>query len=171
MNLRYAYLARGMALLIAILVSSAAFAEGGCPPGQYPQQGQGWRTCVPIPGAQSDQAIQPPPPAYVSRWGAVASTSGANAVFGIVSDEADREAAEHAAVSECINRGGENCKVNFVYANQCVAVISIPNHPNLPFTGSTEEDATKRGLDHCGVDGISGCEVYYSGCSRPQRIR
>jgi len=171
MNIGFTALARAAIFVIALLVSGGALAEGGCPPGQYPQQGQGWRTCVPIPGYQTEQAVQPPPPAYASRWGAVASTIGGDAVFGIVADQPGRDVAEKAAIAECSRRGGQDCQLNFTYANQCLAVMEIPNHPNQPFTGGTEDEATSQGLDYCKTNGILGCRVYYSGCSLSQRIQ
>lgn len=156
-------------LLLSLFVSNVVFAEGGCPPGQYPQQGQGWKTCVPIPGAQTEQAVQPPPPSFASRWGAVASSS--NAVYGIVTDQTDKALAEQSAIAECISRGGDQCKLNYTYSNQCVAVIGVPNRTSLAVPGKTEADATRSGMDKCSADGIAGCWVYYSGCSMPVRVQ
>lgn len=156
-------------LIILVTGSSTVFAEGGCPTGQYPQQGQGWKTCVPIPGYEPQQAVQPPPPSYASRWGAVASST--NSMFGIVSDQASKEDAERTAVAECIGRGGEDCKLNYTYANQCVAVIGIPNQVSQAFNGGTPDEASKQGLDSCRTNGIDGCWVYYSGCSIPERLQ
>lgn len=160
---------KGAIAILLFLVCGSAFAEGGCPPGQYPQQGQGWRTCVPIPGYEPQQSVQPPPPSYASRWGAVASST--NSMFGIVSDQPSKEEAERAAVTECSSRGGNDCKLNYTYANQCVAVIGIPNQVSQPFNGGTADEASKHGLDQCRSNGIDGCWVYYSGCSLPLRVQ
>lgn len=49
--------------------SHAAFAEGGCPAGQYPIGGQGVQGCAPIPSAGSGGGDLRPNGRWIKTWG------------------------------------------------------------------------------------------------------
>ena len=152
----------------AWLSMSPSHAEGGCPPGQYPQQGQGWQTCVPIPGdggATSSQTAARRPPRWLARWGALAS--GGEGQFGISANQPSSADAEAVALNDCRGRGGTDCKLNHTYGNTCMAVIGRPNASVKTVHGPSENDAIESGKETCKRDGVDGCWVYYSGCSLP----
>lgn len=73
MSWRFTLLRSGrviLGLLLAAVFQSAAFAEGGCPPGQYPIGGQGVQGCAPIPGAGDGSLKTPQPGGSGSKRGA-----------------------------------------------------------------------------------------------------
>jgi len=64
------------AIVVVFSMSCSVEAEGGCPPGQYPQSGQGWQTCVPVPENTSGaNSARPPQVTWEERFGAVANDS------------------------------------------------------------------------------------------------
>lgn len=151
-------------LFVTLLFSvAAAHAEGGCPPGQYPQQGQGWQTCVPIPGSQ--QPAQPTA-SWQSRSGAIA-TDGDKGVLGVANDERTRAEAERAALLDCKAKGGTNCQVQTYYTNGCGVMTVGSKGGFYTSTAQMKNDATQRSLHTCEANGDTGCYVYYSGCSAP----
>ena len=157
------------ALAIAsLLVVTRVYADGGCPPGQYPQQGQGWQTCVPIPGYSEGPNQIPPPPAWHSQWQAVAVDLD-NAVLGKAVDRPDMHDAEALALDDCRSQGGTTCKVAISYGNGCVALAA---GDVLVATGSggSKSEAEGRASDKCSA-GAKNCHVYYSACSFPKRAQ
>lgn len=163
---------RGLLVLLLLVLPSISFAEGGCPQGQYPQNGQGWQSCVPIPGANANGSSQTGrvhvPSKWSEKWGAVAT--GGKDHLGISSELPSKDAAIEAAVEECKSRGGINCRMSHVYANQCIAVIGRPDAPSDISDGSNEKEAVQLGMAKCDQEGLSGCWVYYSGCSLPIEV-
>jgi len=161
-----------LVVILALMCIRIAHAEGGCPPGQHSQSGQGWQTCVPIPGANSDgsisRAITHIPSTWSPMWGAI--VSGGKDQIGISSEKPSESSAIAAAMDECISRGGANCKLSHVYANQCMAVIGRPGAAAVPSDASNEQTAISDGMSKCAADGISGCWVFYSGCSLPIEV-
>ena len=154
--------------VLAQLISSTVHAEGGCPPGSYPQQGQGWQTCVPIPGYSEGQDQVTPPPLWQSRWQAI-STDVDKAVLGRSINAATQAEAETLALKDCQSQGGPNCKIAISYGNGCVALAA---GDVLVSTGSggSKSEAEATALGKCGT-GAKDCRVYYSACSPPVRVQ
>jgi hypothetical protein len=151
--------------LILSLQSFGAHSEGGCPPGQYPQTGQGWQTCVPIPGASQTQSTQRNP-AWIARWGAI-SVDTHKGVIGSVDDVLGREDAEKQAVDLCKSKGGATCILGVSYKNGCGS-MSVGNG-GLGFgSGATKNAAETDSMIQCaGTQGDAQCHPYYTGCSTP----
>ena len=162
-------------VLIACLSSAsvAAYAEGGCPDGQYPASGQGWQACYPIPGygqGQEASVQQTPPPQWKNAWGAIATAFTPKAVLGSSADLSTRDEAEQAALENCRAKGGANCKIEIAYGNQCAVVVV--GHPSYGvFTADTLDSASKKGMKACMDGGNTSCRVLYSACSLPRRFQ
>ncbi|SFK98586.1 protein of unknown function [Lysobacter sp. cf310] len=154
-------------MLLVVGPVGMARAEGGtCPPGFYPQNGPGVLGCAPIPDGGAESVGSGPK--WATRWGAIA-TDGANAAFGAASDIPRKRAAQKEALAQCKARGGQACKVDLVYYNQC-AVMITGDFKYLSQGAESVRVATEVGMKRCGeLD--AGCRVYYSGCSLPVRIR
>lgn len=155
-------------LLLITVEPDLAFAEGGCPPGQFPQGGQGWQSC--IPGQTSfgqTQAWQEP--RWVDRWGAIA-TDGIKGILGAVDNISNVDGAERLALLDCQSQGGDNCKVILSYSNRC-GVMTVGDNGYAASSGPTMAEATKKSMKKCESDGDKGCHVYYSGCSSPVLVQ
>jgi len=111
-------------LLFALIACASwrvtAWSEGGCPPGQYPQQGQGWQACVPIPGSSTNTGS--PKPQWIEQWQAIA-TDAHNGVVGVSKDKASPDDSVQAAISDCKSKGGINCRIEISFGNGCVAMV------------------------------------------------
>jgi hypothetical protein len=153
--------------LLLLSCISAAHAEGGCPPGQYPQSGQGWQTCVPIPGYEQAHATQPPAVTWTPQWGAIA-TDAIKGALGAADDLDSRASAETRALAICEQKGGSTCKVNASYANGC-GVMTVGSNGFSVASAATEKEAIQESLRRCGADGDTKCQVYYKGCSAPRQ--
>lgn len=142
-----------------------AHAEGGCPPGQYPQVGQGWRACVPSPDlpAQSE-----PREVWVNRWQAIA-TDAAMFRMGAVTDKRTKDIAINSAVVECKRKGGLQCEVNIVAANSCIAMVVGSNSMTFE-EADTIDDAAAFAMLQCNSKDKE-CRSFYSACSMPERLR
>lgn len=162
---------RVVIFLLALVIIQATFsahAEGGCPPGQYPQQGQGWQTCVPIPGAGQNQAPSILPEHWLDKWQAIATDSQKGAL-GIAVDKATGDDAEAAAMNDCRAKGGAHCEVQISYRNGCVSMVVGDTLMNTK-GARTQKEADSRALSKCGEED-KDCHVFYSACSLPQRIQ
>jgi len=152
----------------AIQCLLVAHAEGGCPPGQYPQQGQGWQTCVPIPGAANQQPPPPPPPQWVSQWQAIA-TDKQKAVLGSSMGRSSSGDSERAAISDCHAKGGVDCEIQISYRNGCVSMVVGNNTMNTQ-GAATKGEADAAALTKCG-GADTECRVYYSACNAAVRVQ
>jgi hypothetical protein len=161
-------------LLVAslwLLGTGGAHAEGGCPPGMYPFQFAPNQptSCAPIPSAGNQQAPQPPSEQWERRWGAIA-TDAPNGVIGVTIDKRSKREASQAAVSDCQQQGGVNCRIDVAYDNQCAVLVVGVNGYNTP-NAATAEKATELGMKTCRDAGSPDCRVLYSACSLPVRTR
>lgn len=156
--------------ITGLVVHVRAHAEGGCPPGQYPQQGQGWQTCVPIPGA--DQGTTQPttnPGRWQVSWGALA-TYEPGGVLGEATGLGSKSEAERAALSDCKAKGGTSCKLEVSYQNACAALAGsatgyvVVSDPDLP---AAESDA----LSTCSRAGYPNCHISYTACSKAKVVQ
>ena len=140
---------------------SPAHAEGGCPPGQYPQSGQGWQTCVPVPGANI-ASRQPQGPQWTNNWQAIATDTPLG-ILGTALDRVTSKDAEQAAVADCKARGGRECIAQISVRNSCVA-MAVGESTKVIQDGTTKEAAEHTAMTQCGVHN-SKCVVYYSACN------
>lgn len=160
------WISQALIILMVAIYSMAASAEGGCPDGQYPQQGPGWRTCVPIPGAQTDTTTARPV-RWKSYWSAIA-VDYSTASLGSTTSADTEDGAKASAKSDCLAKGGSKCEVLVTVRNACMAMVVGKKFLNAQ-GGKTKEDAEQRAMTSCSADD-TGCTVYYSSCGLPEKI-
>lgn len=157
-----------MVFCLTLGYASQALAEGGCPPGQAPQQGQGWQSCVPIAngaqgaGGQSDGSL------WQNSWQAIA-TDNTKGVLGSSIQKLSRQTAEDAAMNDCRTKGGTDCQLRMSYGNGCMAAVVGTKLLQVQ-VGNSKASAEKKGMDKCNAED-SKCVVYYSECSKAVRIQ
>ncbi|NYF19826.1 hypothetical protein HDC36_001263 [Xanthomonas sp. JAI131] len=80
-----------------------------------------------------------------------------------------KEEAESVALQNCKSSGAKNCKVEFVYKNQCVALVYPVDQVNgMISTASTVEGASQRAMEKCRIEtGGKECKVAVLECSNP----
>jgi hypothetical protein len=166
------YLLLLMLLLELFVINHRAHAEGGCPPGSYPINGQGWQTCAPIPNYDTQQqslTTRPPSQWWEDRWGAVA-TDAEKGALGSASSMSSQASAERTALNECRSKGGARCKLDISYVNTCAAMV-VGDRGYTVRTGGTREVAIDYGEKvSCSTKDLN-CRVYYTDCSLPVRTR
>lgn len=165
-------------IAVMVLASFTAYAEGGCPPGQYPIGGQGVVGCAPIPGAGGGTAAPRPTGKWETRWGAIAEDSSSrNLATGTSTSQKSKRAAVSAAIEDCRSAGGKACKLRMAYHNQCIAMAD----PTVEFSrrqpegsvsttmtsaAETEELAKSNAMRDCQRAGTGQeCSIVYSACS------
>jgi hypothetical protein len=153
--------------VMALLFSTHAQAEGGCPPGQYPQRGQGWQSCIPIPGQNAGQG-RAAPPRWEDRWQAVATDTN-KGILGTSIDKANMIDAENSAMRDCVSKGGTECAVAISYGNGCVAMV-VGTKLLTTGSGPTKLAAENNATGTCAKTDKS-CTVYYSACSLPSQVK
>jgi hypothetical protein len=152
---------------LCTFVAIRAHAEGGCPPGTYPQQGQGWQSCVPIPGNnQGRPATGPVGDVWVDGWQAIA-TDTPKGILGTSTKMLTRSAAEQAAIEDCRAKGGTDCVMAASVGNGCLAMVTGKTNYRIR-NGSSKLEAEKKGMKDCEASD-SSCAVYYSACSFPAK--
>jgi hypothetical protein len=159
-------------LLLLSVLSFGAHAQVSCPPGMIPYgTAQDQSVCGPDPSAQSPEQSAPAQPTvrWAANWQAIA-TDTPKGILGTSKDQANRQLAEVAALTDCHAKGGTDCTIQISYGNGCVAMIVGDRGMNT--NGSiTEDDAIQKGMKMCSSAGDTNCHVYYSACSLPQRIQ
>lgn len=173
---------RILLLAVMALASTSAFAEGRCPPGQFPVGGQGMLGCAPIPGANgasgaTQEASSPRPTGkWETRWVAIAEDSSSLST-GTSTSQKSKRAAVAEAVDDCKRAGGKSCKLRLAYHNQCVAIADptmefVRSQPKGTLTTSsvsaaeTESRARSRVMEECQKAGSGQqCSIVYSACS------
>nr|WP_243851659.1 DUF4189 domain-containing protein [Xanthomonas cannabis] len=160
MNLRPSY-----SFLCLLLMTGAAYAEGQCPPGFYPIGGQGASGCAPIGGGDSGGSPQPSGE-WRKRWGAFAM-DGSLGVLGATSKQKSKAEAKKLALKSCLDLGGRDCKISFIYNNQCAAVARSLDGGGSTIQGApSADDAKATALSACEENSrIHSCEVIYAECS------
>ncbi|SEW00330.1 protein of unknown function [Luteibacter sp. 329MFSha] len=151
--------------LMAIALSTEAWSEGGCPRGQLPQQGQGWKACVPDPSAYDEPTRSSPH--WETRWAAIA-TDGKAAALGTASRARSEDEAKAEALENCRKQGGSECKLQITRDNECVA-MAIGGDRICFSSGTTIERAERNALDHC-VGAAKQPRIYHSFCSPAELV-
>lgn len=157
-------------LAFALLISIAAYAEGGsCPSGYYPVGGDGWSGCAPLPGSNSGDPRPISGPSWKTQWIAIAMGGGG---FGVGRDQPSRRKAEKVAMEQCKQTATTGkCKIDIVTFNQCVAV-SGGRKMAISFRSPTQQEAESGSNSACeAMPGNSGesCKVFFAACSYPYR--
>ncbi|WP_338339884.1 DUF4189 domain-containing protein [Xanthomonas euvesicatoria] len=162
-----------LVLFTLLLLSQAARAEQGCPPGQYPIGGQGAMACAPLPQAQTQQVQPKPLGKWIKTWGAVVLDDSEIGALGVSTGKLSEVDAQQAALANCANVGGTQCREWTTYRNQCIAVAepyrdgkSAPG--SLQFvTGPSSEKNVRDASSKCSSKNKVGCRVIYSACTEP----
>lgn len=71
--------------------------------------------------------------------------------------------AQKEAINRCMQNGGEKCKIEKVYYNQCISMVAGKNFYFIQ-TDYTEQLVSARGMARCTTE-TTNCFVYYSACS------
>lgn len=160
-------------LLVLVLFSFVAYAEGNCPPGQVPIGGQGVQGCAPMGGSGTGGQSSPRPTGkWETRWGAIAEDSQNLSTGASISRKSKRDAIR-AATDECARQGGKDCKLRIAYHNQCVAFADPTMESkkrgvwnSVAFAAQTEPEAKSLALARCNAaQNGQDCTVVYSACS------
>lgn len=158
---------------LLILLFFTPFSALSCPPGEWLQQGVGWQMCVPIPGAQGNTSpAERAEPAWADRWGAIAvdRVPTGSVGFGAATAMKRKSQAERAAINACRAKGGKKCEVMITYHNQCASLVW--GDQGFSTSGAaSEEEAARRGMSKCTLANDTNCEIFYSGCSLPERVQ
>lgn len=155
-----------MKLTLTFLLLISFFGSAySCPPGMVPNApaaaGTTSTSCRPV--VQYQQG-----PVWSPRWGAIAQ--GENGKGGWVSGKKSERAAKRSAISHCEIRGGSECESTFTYRDQCVAVVNSEDGSFIN-TAPTEEEAAFDANQKCKKEGLLKCNLFYTDCSLPVRIR
>jgi hypothetical protein len=167
-------------LALVFFVSSPIKAQthacGGAPAGSEVQVGEapGGNGVAPTPlcdWVTSNQSprSQPPPARWSDQWGAIV-TDNSKGLLGVSTNVASRSQAEQLALADCRAKGGNECRVDAAYTNQCAAMIVGDKHHGSA-SAATIDQAISLGIKACSDGGDTNCHVYYTGCSLPQRIQ
>lgn len=98
---------RAIFILLLCLVTFLTFAEGRCPPGQYPIGDSRAPGCAPIPAGGGGAAEGPRATGrWRKTWGAIATSS--TGASGTVTGEVKKSDAANNAVSECASSGARD---------------------------------------------------------------
>ncbi|MGY0505909.1 DUF4189 domain-containing protein [Luteimonas sp. e5] len=141
---------------------------GPCPPGAVPSQG----VCVSPAQAAANRAGSSRPSiretyteVWENRFGAIAADYE-NSRSGVSENQRSKRAAERLALSQCGTRG---CRVISSIRNSCHAVAYGPGgvgHASY----ENQETAERFAIEQCNKVGRN-CEVQYSSCSLPVRVK
>ena len=168
--MRNVNIARLMALVLMLApldyVAAQAPPSGPCPPGAVPIPGQG--RCGSPAEASANRSGGSSRPGYTEVWenrfGAIAVDYDA-ARSGTAENEKSERQAERKALKLC---GTPNCKIMTSTRNYCQAAAY---GGGVAYgTAQTLEEAKSIAMTRCQADGRA-CEVQYSGCSLPVRVK
>ena len=154
-------------LLVALLTIQCATAQG-CPPGQYPVVGQGWNYCAAAPNSAAQSQQAEPSPVWDSRYQSVAADIP-KGILGTSRDQTTAIVAEQVALTDCKAKGGVSCEIQITNSNGCVAMAVGNTRLNLK-SGDSKDEAEGKALRSCNEED-QNCQVRYSACSLPKRVR
>lgn len=117
---------------------------------------------------QQQAASQQPAGEWKTMWGSIA-TDGPKGILGAAANMGSESLAETTALDECRKKGGNPCKVETTYSNQCSALVT-GDKIFIVRLGTSEQEAANLGMQKCSAEDVN-CRVYFSSCSRPQFVR
>ena len=151
-------------MVACALFATDSNAEGNCPSGYYPIGGgsAGWEGCAPGSTEETDPVEE-----WESRWGAIATGDG---LFGAHEGASSKSRAEKLALRQCQGgQKGRKCKIKVFYHDQCAA-LAWGDGGAIAFRSPDKSDAEQSAVAACSQH-TTDCELYYSACSYPERIR
>lgn len=159
---------RSVATLALVLLGSASAAAQQCPAGLA-----GMPNCLPpdhpsSPHADGGRRPNVSGAVWADRASAVAMGASASGFTATPPMESKR-AAERAALAECKSKGGTGCKVVMSYINSCAALVWGLEYRTGAY-GATVQEAAAIATQRC-AQKTEDCQVFYSACSLPERIR
>lgn len=104
---------------------------------------------------------------WEKRWGAFVIDDKVG--LGVSKNMPNKQMAQTAAIDDCVQKGGTQCKIQLVYSNQCGVIIEGDKTYNAA-RAPTVEKAKEIGLDVCRRSD-KNCQVYFSDCSYPALVR
>ncbi|MBD9367753.1 DUF4189 domain-containing protein [Xanthomonas sp. XNM01] len=160
-----------VALVVSVITCFAAEApaQTACPYGAIP----GSALCLPDEVEAAPEAQRQP--RWKLTWGAMAEDP-ATGYVGTTTGQPSKRAARRAALANCANMGGRNCKSVLEYENQCAVVAEAIDTSNgsgaIYQAGPTVEAATVAALPLCKTHNAGrDCQVNYSNCTAPVLVR
>ena len=158
-------------LLVACWSASGLAVAQGCPAG-IPSAGN--PGCIPPDQSNSPYyqstggSVSAPAAKWETRWGAFAIDMKAG--LGTSKGMRSKRAAQSAAISACRDKGGQSCKIQLAYFNQCGVIVQGEAGFNVA-SADTLERATEIGMKGCSAAGDQNCTVYFSECSPAELVR
>lgn len=153
-------------VLLFVLAPPVAFAEGGCPPGQVPQQGNGWKTCIPVSGNDTNATdSQFHSPSTEARWISIAVDKGSG-VLAESTESKTRAEAQSDAERNCLIKGGISCVAFVTAKNGCVTLVGSDTQI-FGESAPTQSESESRAMDSCKRAGVANCYVNTSACAAP----
>lgn len=104
---------------------------------------------------------------WEKRWGAFVLDKKVG--LGVSKDMPSKQAAQSAAMEDCLRKGGMQCKTELVYSNQCGVIIEGDRTYNTA-RAATVEEATELGVSICNRSD-KNCQVYFSDCSHAALVK
>ncbi|GKS92245.1 DUF4189 domain-containing protein [Acidovorax sp. SUPP2539] len=113
-----------------------------------------------------EEASPRPTGEWIKTWGVIATSP--SGIGGVSSRQLSEDAARKMALENCRSAGMWDCKVEFVYQNQCVALVHPAQAIGAAFTtAATAEEAVRLGKARCAELVKGECKVAISECSEP----
>ncbi|WP_082578549.1 DUF4189 domain-containing protein [Lysobacter sp. Root690] len=156
--------------LCLLLPLGIAQAKQGCPDGLYPGGAAPGQICIPKPGygvGGNIPAAAASEAAWKLTWGAVALSSTGE--IGAITGQPSESKAKREALARCAGYGGNDCKLNLAYKNQCVVVVwpSVPGASAFSQSAASIEEASDVALPACAAKSGAPCKIAYSACTEP----
>ena len=151
-------------VIAAVIFYGTAHADGGSPPGQLPQQANGWKACVPN-GSANDSSGPPDTfvgPTWQARWISLA-VDGDKAILGRSSESSTEAQARQSALQDCESQGGTTCHVFITAKNGCIAMVAGAKRIN-GYSAPTTKQAETQAIKDCEDSKDTNCKLYYSAC-------
>ena len=165
---------RSIIMFFLMVYAQGAWAQSyPCPNGPGPGERQvgtsgGANGIAVIPVCERVGGGGVPESVWQSQWIAIATGEGA---FGVGKDQPSKRKAQRAALADCSARGGIKCKVYLSTYDQCLAFAG-GEATAVGATDQTQGKAEVRVLCMCRSNPSNrDCQVYFSGCSSPIRLR
>lgn len=144
--------------IILLLLGNLANAEGGCPAGMIPHSGTDISACGPIPPGYNK-----PSGHWETRWGSYVLSED-EGITGWSLNELNADTANESAISNCISKGGTQCKVVITYQNSCIAVAASDGG-GYAYTDQTRDMASSKAMNSCERAGEKNCRLFRIECS------